>query len=90
MNGLPFVANMKIKTGGSLLLSEYAARVADTDVLDQKEIMPILHGLYGEVGGIMSTAKSLFVTNLLILDTRKLQRRNLAIRFGISQHFVGA
>jgi hypothetical protein len=59
MNGLPFVANMKIKTGGSLLLSEYAARVADTDVLDQKDITPILHGLYGEVGGIMSTAKKL-------------------------------
>lgn len=41
------------------MLSEYAARVADTDVIDQKEIMPILHGLYGEVGGIMSTAKKL-------------------------------
>lgn len=42
---------------GSLLLSDYATEVAPTDVLDQQDINPILQGIYGEVGGIMSTAK---------------------------------
>ena len=42
---------------GSFLLSDYASEIADTDVLDSSEISPILQGLYGEVGGIMSTAK---------------------------------
>lgn len=42
---------------GSLLLSEYATEIALTDVLDLKDVNPILQGLYGEVGGIMSTAK---------------------------------
>lgn len=47
---------MKHSTG-SFLLSDYASEIADTDVLDPSEISPILQGLYGEVGGIMSTAK---------------------------------
>ncbi|NPU92119.1 MAG: nucleoside triphosphate pyrophosphohydrolase family protein [Gammaproteobacteria bacterium] len=42
---------------GSILLSDYANGVAETDVFDQEDISPILQGLYGEVGGIMSTAK---------------------------------
>ena len=42
---------------GSFLLTDYAAQIADTDVLDPSDIGPILQGLYGEVGGIMSTAK---------------------------------
>ena len=42
---------------GSLLLSDYAAEIASTDVLDPSDVNPILQGLYGEVGGIMSTAK---------------------------------
>jgi NTP pyrophosphatase (non-canonical NTP hydrolase) len=42
---------------GSFLLSDYASQIVDTDVLDPSEIGPILQGLYGEVGGIMSTAK---------------------------------
>ncbi len=42
---------------GSFLLSDYAAEIADTDVLDPSDVNPILQGLYGEVGGIMSTAK---------------------------------
>lgn len=41
----------------SLLISEYAARIAETDVLDPSDVRPILQGLYGEVGGIMSTVK---------------------------------
>ncbi|CAG1773034.1 hypothetical protein BAC2_03436 [uncultured bacterium] len=46
-----------VDSTGSLLLSDYAAQVADTDVLDPADVSPILQGLYGEVGGIMSTAK---------------------------------
>ena len=42
---------------GSLLLSDYVNEISATDVLDLADINPILLGLYGEVGGIMSTAK---------------------------------
>lgn len=41
----------------SLILSDYAAGVVDTDILDPADLNPILQGLYGEVGGIMATAK---------------------------------
>ena len=41
----------------SLLLSEYASQVLDTDVLSPIDFNSVLQGLYGEVGGIMSTAK---------------------------------
>ncbi|WP_245611683.1 nucleoside triphosphate pyrophosphohydrolase family protein [Nevskia soli] len=41
----------------SLLLSEYAGAVAPTDIIDPADFKPILQGLFGEVGGIMSTAK---------------------------------
>ena len=41
----------------TLSTSEYAAEIEETDVLDPTDICPILQGLYGEVGGIMSTAK---------------------------------
>jgi NTP pyrophosphatase (non-canonical NTP hydrolase) len=57
MNGLRFVSNSKIRKDGPVLLLDYAAEIAGTDVLDRKDINPILQGLYGEVGGIMSTAK---------------------------------
>lgn len=39
------------------MLSHYAAEIAPTDVLDSKDIRSVQHGLFGEVGGIMSTAK---------------------------------
>ncbi len=42
---------------GSLLLSEYAAEIAATDILSSTDLNPVLQGLYGEVGGIMATAK---------------------------------
>lgn len=51
------MANSIPQNRSSLLLSEYAAQIADTDVLDPTDVCPILQGLYGEVGGIMSTAK---------------------------------
>jgi hypothetical protein len=40
-----------------LVLSDYAARISDTDMLNPLDVGPVLQGLYGEVGGIMSTAK---------------------------------
>ena len=40
-------------------LKAYASEIADTDVLSPHELNPILQGLFGEVGGIMSTAKKL-------------------------------
>lgn len=51
------MANSMNHSTGSFLLSDYSSKIADTDVLDPSEINPILQGLYGEVGGIMSTAK---------------------------------
>lgn len=42
---------------GSLLLSDYAAEIAATDVLNSTDFSPVLQGLYGEIGGIMATAK---------------------------------
>ncbi|WP_454878508.1 hypothetical protein [Serratia inhibens] len=57
MNGLRSVSNSKVRKDGSILLSDYAAEIVGTDILDPTDINPILQGLYGEVGGIMSTAK---------------------------------
>lgn len=39
------------------MLSQYAEQIAPTDVLDQGDIRSVQHGLFGEVGGIMSTPK---------------------------------
>jgi len=43
--------------GGSLPLKDYIAQIEGTDVLDLGDHNPVLLGLYGEVGGIMSAAK---------------------------------
>lgn len=51
------MANPMAHMTGSFRLADYAAEIADTDVLDPSDVNPILQGLYGEVGGIMSTAK---------------------------------
>lgn len=42
---------------GSILISDYVAEISGTDVLGPGDLNPVLQGLYGEVGGIMSTAK---------------------------------
>lgn len=42
---------------GSIALSTYASGIAPTDILDANDLRPVLLGLYGEVGGIMATAK---------------------------------
>lgn len=39
------------------MLSLYAEQIAPTDVLDQADLRSAQHGLFGEVGGIMSAAK---------------------------------
>ena len=46
-----------MKKEGSILLSDYAAGIADTDVLKPGNFNPVLQGLYGEVGGIMASVK---------------------------------
>ena len=55
-NGFHFVADAST-SGREALVTSYAAEIADTDVLDFDDINPILQGLFGEVGGIMATAK---------------------------------
>lgn len=42
---------------GLVPISDYVARIAPTDVLAKGDLTPVLQGLFGEVGGIMSTAK---------------------------------
>ena len=44
-------------TAKTILLAKYAQIVASTDVISADEVTPILQGIYGEVGGIMATAK---------------------------------
>ena len=46
-----------MKNEGSLLLSDYAAEIAATDVLNPNDFNPVLQGLYGAVGGIMTAVK---------------------------------
>ena len=58
MNGCLSVDNLAIK-GGMLLLSDYVSDIIETDILEKKDLKPVLCGLFGEVGGIMSTAKKL-------------------------------
>lgn len=41
----------------NFLISEYESAIAPTDVLDRDALQPVLQGLFGEVGGIMSAAK---------------------------------
>lgn len=41
------------------LITEYEASIAATDVIAPNELRPIQQGLFGEVGGIMATAKKL-------------------------------
>jgi NTP pyrophosphatase (non-canonical NTP hydrolase) len=57
MSGLLSVASSNSIHCASVSIADYEAGVAETDVLDPNDLSPILQGLYGEVGGIMSTAK---------------------------------
>ncbi len=42
---------------GTILLSEYNREVEPTDQLPRHDLLPLLYGLFGEVGSIMTTAK---------------------------------
>lgn len=48
-----------IPANGSMLLRDYLRDIEATDELPKDEITPVLFGLYGEVGSILSTAKKL-------------------------------
>lgn len=56
---------------GSVLLSRYAEQIAPTDVLKQKDLRSVQHGLFGEVGGIMSAAKKNVREGKLFPDYRR-------------------
>ena len=47
------------KKSVSDMMSDYSRLVSETDVLAKTDLAPVLHGLFGEVGGIMSTTKKL-------------------------------
>jgi NTP pyrophosphatase (non-canonical NTP hydrolase) len=71
MNGLHCVANLAFVSSGSLLLVDYASEIAQTDVLNPTDVGPILQGIYGEVGGIMSAAKKLVRERSAFIGYRK-------------------
>lgn len=56
---------------GSILLSRYAAEIVPTDVLELGDLRSAQHGLFGEVGGIMSTAKKNVRDSNLFPDYRR-------------------
>lgn len=51
------MTDLAVGKSGSLLLRDYEADVAETDVIDKSDLNTIQLGLYGEVGGIMAAAK---------------------------------
>jgi NTP pyrophosphatase (non-canonical NTP hydrolase) len=65
------VTNLAFVSSGSLLLADYASAIAQTDVLSSTDIGPILQGIYGEVGGIMSAAKKLVRERSAFIGYRK-------------------
>jgi NTP pyrophosphatase (non-canonical NTP hydrolase) len=85
MNGRYFVANSFAPQNGSILLSEYASLVADTDILPN-DLAPVLMGLFGEVGGIMSTTKK------HVRDTKAYPGYRIAAQeeFGDTLWYLGA
>lgn len=56
-NGGVYVAKEPLCLSGSIGFSAYDEAIKDTDVLPAGDLNPVLMGLYGEVGGIMSAAK---------------------------------
>lgn len=49
----------KFPANGSMLLRDYLRDIQATDELPEDDLSPVLFGLYGEVGSILSTAKKL-------------------------------
>lgn len=50
-------ASPKIPSQNSILLRDYAEKIAETDKLPEENLKPVLLGLFGEVGSIMATSK---------------------------------
>src|SRR5437870_4311317 len=46
--------------GGTILLRDYSGRVETTDRLPKHDLQPVLYGLFGEVGSIMTAAKKYY------------------------------
>ena len=53
----PYDSISAIQKTASILLDDYCSRIENTDKLSLEECEPVLFGLFGEVGGVMSTAK---------------------------------
>src|SRR5260370_6104444 len=49
-------------------LEEYNIQVTDTDLLPQYDLHPVLFGLYGEVGSILTTAKKHYREKDILID----------------------
>ena len=47
----------KIPSQNSILLRDYAEKIAETDKLSEENLKPVLLGLFGEVGSVMATSK---------------------------------
>jgi NTP pyrophosphatase (non-canonical NTP hydrolase) len=45
---------------GTILLRDYGRSVEETDKLPKHDLQPVLYGLFGEVGSIMTTAKKYY------------------------------
>lgn len=60
-----------VRPQGTILLSRYAAEIEPTDILDRADLRSVQHGLFGEVGGIMSAAKKHVREGVLFPDYRR-------------------
>ena len=47
----------KIPSQNSILLRDYADKIAETEKLPEENLKPVLLGLFGEVGSVMATSK---------------------------------
>ena len=47
----------QVTSKGTILLRDYMREIKSTDKLPQDNLLPVLMGLYGEIGSIMATAK---------------------------------
>ena len=62
MNSNPASTNQENKatSKGSMLICDYMQQVGSTDRLPEDNLQPVLMGLFGEVGSIMTTAKKYY------------------------------
>ena len=62
MNSNPASTNQENKatSKGSMLICDYMQQIGSTDRLPEDNLQPVLMGLFGEVGSIMTTAKKYY------------------------------